>query len=63
MIGEVENILTKEKLFELSYWYTNSENPQIVNKKLHSYYKTRQEAENAHNDLLVKGLIENETCK
>jgi hypothetical protein len=54
------NIETNEIIYELSHWYTSSESPKIAGKKINGYFKTREEAEQHHNDLLVKGLIKND---
>ena len=59
-IMEVTNIDTNEILYELSHWYVSGEAPQTAARRIQGYYKTRKEAEEAHNQLLVKALIEND---
>jgi hypothetical protein len=57
---EVININTNEIFYELSHWYISDESPQTAGKIIRCYYKTKKEAEEAHNQLLVKALIEND---
>lgn len=59
-ITEYEVVDTKEKLFRLSHWYVSEKHPTTAGCRHNGYFKSHEEAENHHNELLVKGLIENE---
>lgn len=56
-ITEHTHIETKEKVYELSYWYTSDQTPQIAGKRDVGYFKSRKEAEDKHNENLVNGLL------
>lgn len=59
-IMPVTNIQTKEILYELGYWYVSSDSPQTAGKRIEGYFKTREEAEERHNQKLVNGLLKDE---
>lgn len=59
-IMEVTNIQTNEILWELSHWYVSDDAPQTAGRVINGYYKSKKEAQEMHNQLLVKALIENE---
>ena len=59
-ITEHTHIETGEKLYALNHWYVSDEAPQVGGSRNNGYFKSRKEAENRHNELLVKGLIQNE---
>jgi len=60
MIMEVTNTETNEKMYELSYWYVSDESPSTAGKRLEGYFKTREDAENRHNEKLINGLLKDE---
>ena len=59
-ITEHTHIETGEKIYALNHWYVSDKSPQTAGCRLNGYFKSQQEAENRHNELLVKGLIQNE---
>lgn len=61
-INEVTHVETKEIWHELSHWYTSSKCPQTAGKRIAGYFKTREDAENHHNNMLVKGLLGEESA-
>ncbi len=53
-------IETNETLYELGYWYVSSDSPQTAGKRIDGYFKTREEAEERHNQKLVDGLLKDD---
>lgn len=51
------NIETKEKLFELSYWYTSDAYPNISGKRIQGYFKSIEEARNRFYEDEINGLL------
>ena len=56
-VTECTHIETKEKFYELSHWFTSSECPETAGRRSAGYFKSRKEAENHHNKMLVEGLL------
>lgn len=51
---------TGETMYALNHWYVSDDAPQTAGSRHNGYFKSRDEAEEHHNHLLVKGLIQNE---
>lgn len=61
-ILKLKHIETKEACYELGHWYTSTEFPDTAGKRIIGYFKTYEDAENHHNDMLVNGLIGGESA-
>lgn len=46
-----------ETIYELSHWWTSDKSPQYSGRVHDGYFKTYEEAENNHNEMLINGLL------
>lgn len=63
-ITELKNSETSETIFELSHWFISDKDLETAGRVSAGFFKTRQEAEDHHQGLIVEGLLQNEitTC-
>lgn len=59
-ITKCTNINTGKKVYLLDHWFVSDVAPQTAGSINNGYFDSRKEAEDHHNKLLVKGLIQRE---